>query len=145
MKKDKLRFLAFGFFLSGLLLTVIQVSGLAGTKNAAETPVTVESTIESVESLTIKESAPKPELSSSSVDEEVRSSSQESEVLETDSSQEESVDSEAFVFVVQEGQPTSVVIDNLHVTGLIEDPEEVQAYIEDSNLANRIQFGSYEL
>lgn len=146
MKKDQLRFLALGFFLAAILLTVFQVSGLARTKNIDEKPAPVESSVESAESLVVKESESKPELSSSSEDEEeINASSQESESLESESSQEESVDSEAFVFVVQEGQPTSVVIENLHLTGLIEDPEEVQTYIEENNLANRMQFGLYEL
>lgn len=146
MKKDQLRFLALGFFLAAILLTVFQVSGLARTKNTDEKPMPVESSVESAESLVVKESESKPELSSSSEDEEeINTSSQESESLESESSQEESVDSDAFVFVVQEGQPTSVVIENLHLTGLIEEPEEVQAYIEENNLANRMQFGSYEL
>ena len=144
MKKDQLRFLALGFFLAAILLTVFQMSGLAGTKNADEKPVTVESSVESAESLVVKESDSKPELSLSN-EEEITPSSQEDELLESESSQEESVDSDAFVFVVQEGQPTSVVIENLHLTGLIEEPEEVQAYIEENNLANRMQFGSYEL
>lgn len=144
MKKDQLRFLALGFFLAAILLTVFQMSGLAGTKNADEKPVTVESSVESAESLVVKESDSKPELSLSN-EEEITPSSQEDESLESESSQEESVDSDAFVFVVQEGQPTSVVIENLHLTGLIEEPEEVQAYIEENNLANRMQFGSYEL
>ena len=146
MKKDQLRFLALGFFLAAILLTVFQVSGLARTKNTDEKPMPVESSVESAESLVVKESESKPELSSSSEDEEeINTSSQESESLESESYQEESVDSEAFVFVVQEGQPTSVVIENLHLTGLIEDPEEVQTYIEENNLANRMQFGLYEL
>lgn len=144
MKKDQLRFLALGFFLAAILLTVFQVSGLARTKNTDEKPMPVESSVESAESLVVKESESKPELSSSS-EEEITPSSQEDESLESESSQEESVDSDAFVFVVQEGQPTSVVIENLHLTGLIEEPEEVQAYIEENNLANRMQFGSYEL
>ena len=144
MKKDQLRFLALGFFLAAILLTVFQMSGLAGTKNADEKPVTVESSVESAESLVVKESDSKPELSLSN-EEEITPSSQEDELLESESSQEESVDSDAFVFVVQEGQPTSVVIENLHLTGLIEEPEEVQAYIEENNLANRMQFGSYVL
>lgn len=143
MKKDKLRFLALGFFLSGLILTVFQVTGISKSN---ETPdkVAVESSQQSesssVESVT--ESAEKPEQESQS---ESSQSSDVTESEESESSEEESSTSETLVFVVHEGQPSSVVIENLHATGLIEDTESFQTYLEETGLTNSIQYGSYEL
>lgn len=149
MKKDKLRFLALGFFLSALILSVFQLVGAAHTNQDADKAVLAESsrTVTQVESS--KESISKPEAETSSEDKnepnesiETPESSESSESSQTESDMD---NSQAFVFVVQEGQPSSVVIENLHMVGLIDNPEEVQTYIDESDLANSIQYGSYEL
>lgn len=143
MKKDKLRFLALGFFLSGLILMVVQVSGISKPEESPK-QATVESSVisESSSSKPVTETAKKPEPESES---ESSQSSDLPESEEPESSNEESRTSDTFVFVVHEGQPSSVVIENLYTTGLIEDTEAFQAYLEESELENSIQYGSYEL
>ena len=141
MKKDKLRFLALGFFLSGLTLTVVQVSGISkGDKSANEAAIESSLISESSSVESVAETAKKPEQESES-----RQSSDLAESVESESSSEESSTSHTFVFVVHEGQPSSVVIENLHTTGLIEDTEAFQALLKESELDNSIQYGSYEL
>lgn len=141
MKKDKLRFLALGFFLSGLILTIVQVSGISKL-DKSDNEAIIESSLISESSSTesVTEAAKKPEQESES-----NQSSDLTESKESENSSEESSTSDTFVFVVHEGQPSSVVIENLHTTGLIEDTEAFQAYLEESELNNSIQFGSYEL
>lgn len=132
MKKEKLRFLALGFFLSALVLTLFQLVVQAGTMNDAESSLAAESSVES-------------SISSSTKEAESSQVSVENESSESGNFQESPSNDDAFVFVVHEGQPSSVVIENLHTSGLIKNPEEAQSYLEEQNLMNSIQYGSYEL
>ncbi|MGP6146165.1 hypothetical protein [Jeotgalibaca sp. A122] len=141
MKKDKLRFLALGFFLSALIMTLFQLVGNVGTTKGTESAIAVESSIESSIS-SMKEA--RPGTVNNSEIESSQSSSQ-AESSESGNSQEESDERDSFEFIVNEGEPSSVVIENLYTIGLIEDPEEAQTYLEEHSLLNSIQYGTYEL
>lgn len=141
MKKDKLRFLALGFFLSALIMTLFQLVDNTGTTKDTESALAVESSIESSIS-PIKEKRPG---TVNNMEAESSQSSSQAESSESGNSQEKPDNSDSFEFIVDEGEPSSVVIENLYTMGLIDDPEEAQIYLEEHNLMNSIQYGSYEL
>lgn len=149
MKKEKLRFLALGFFLSGLILTIFQLSGFNEKTIQSDSLVKVESVKESekptnkVESNKKNESAASSESVASS--ESKTSKPESSESSESESKPTESKPNDKMVFVVQEGQPSSVVAEYLHASGLIDDVEAFQKVLEERGLSNSVQYGSYEL
>lgn len=148
MKKEKLRFLALGFFLSALILTVFQLANPAKATPADEAKVAAETSVESQKVSLSKESnsESKPKAKKNAKEEsESRQSDEIADAVDSESSASGSSENDTFMFMVHEGQPTSVVIENLHAADLIEDPAVVQEYIEAYDLSNMIQYGSYEL
>ncbi|AQS52993.1 hypothetical protein BW727_100600 [Jeotgalibaca dankookensis] len=137
MKKEKLRFLALGFFLSAIFLMAFQllqssgfnITNLSITENETTTELSIESTSESVAS-----------SSASSLSRPEESSKEESVSSDTDSKTDKPI-----LFTIKEGEPSLVIIENLHKADLIDDIDAAQAYLEKENLASRIPFGTYEL
>ncbi|MDE1549736.1 hypothetical protein [Jeotgalibaca caeni] len=156
MKKEELRFLALGFFISALLLAAFQLISPSPSASTAKEEVTekkddfqekyesllvehqqLEKSLESQEESTSTEGETESEVES-----EEKPESEETEVPDEEPS---SASPTSIVFLVHDGQPSSVVLQNLLEAGLISSLEAAEQYLTDQDLMTRIQVGSYEL
>lgn len=132
MNKDKLRFLALGFFIAAIILAIFQLTqdSLFITKSD-EVDYKQEYT-----SLSSKYDLLEQELhlvlSTESID-------------SKDSSESIQDSEESIIFIIKEGEPSSVVLENLLKEGLISDYEKAQTYLIENQKLTNIQYGAYNL
>lgn len=142
MNKDKLRFLALGFFLAALILAGFQFiqgtlfvtdSDKVDYKQKYESLSTEYDRLE--QDFKVLESKNKESSSALST----KSSGSENP------SESTSATSESIIFIIKEGEPSSVVLENLIQEGLITDYEQAQTYLIENQKLTSIQYGSYTL
>lgn len=162
MIKDRLRFLALGFFISALFLSAYEVL-MPSSKAEVNNGQHAESTNDDINYKEQYESllSEYEKLQATHVDEETNHSSETSDEAESDQAtdsttiedssnsdnveEEQTVNNDVVIFTIDEGQPSSVVLQNLLNAGLIDDIESAQNYLEENNLTSKLQYGNYEL
>lgn len=150
MNKQRLRFLSIGFLLSALILSGFQLFyPMDSQVEKADTTVTVgsdgykekyESLLVEVELLkkTVDSTESEPTADASVTDSTAASATSQSVAASTPTNT-------TTKFVILEGQPTSVVIDNLVNAGIITDRAVFEQYLTDRNLLYKINYGEYDL
>ena len=136
MTKLKLRFLALGFFAAALILAgfqLVDMPFLPELKND-----TTDGYKEKYESISV-------EFENYKLDQESIASTKESSSskISIDSSSE--VEAVPSVFKIKEGEPSSVVLQNLVDAKLINDYEKAQNYLIEKGQLTNIQYGTYAL
>lgn len=116
-------------------------------------------TLESVEVVSAEEEATteggeNEEDNEESNDEDKEETETESDASQTEEETEEPVDAEeeeaeetvkTYTVVVKEGQPSSVIANQLEEFGLIEDRHAFNSYLEESDYYKRVRAGSYKV
>ncbi|UJF14892.1 hypothetical protein LZ578_07680 [Jeotgalibaca sp. MA1X17-3] len=137
MNKDKLRFLALGFFVAALILASFQF--IQGSLFVTESDkVDYKQKYESLSTENEQLQQDVKTLESNSVQ---STESTDSE----DPSESTNGTSESIIFIIKEGEPSSVVLENLIQEGLITDYELAQTYLIENQKLTSIQYGSYTL
>lgn len=155
MKKERLRFLALGFFIAALILSAFQLvfpaDQMSDAENVAQGSDDYQEKYENLlveyNQLFVKVSSDenKTEESHSAELRSEGSSAESSEMTEVVENTSQNSSGTPIVFLVHEGQPSSTVLQNLLQAGLIESVESAEAYLAEQNLLTAIQFGSYTL
>ncbi|AZP05256.1 hypothetical protein [Jeotgalibaca ciconiae] len=161
MTKDRLRFLALGFFFSALLLSAYNLfaSPVAAQKEGSEETDTSNMVDyqNKYEELLVEHELLKKEMQSKHSETTLSEESSDNEELESVNEETESTTSESeaaeddlqsdnqIVFLIHEGQPSSVVLQNLVEAGLIDSVEDAENYLQDNDLTSKLQYGSYDL
>lgn len=149
MNKQRLRFLSIGFLLSALILSGFQLFyPVNSPAENADTAANVASDgyKEKYESLLVEVELQKKAAESAAA---TSSDTSLAESVPAAASQptaaSESNAGTTVKFVIVQGQPTSVVIDNLVSAGLIADRAVFEQYLTEHNLLYKINYGEYEL
>lgn len=164
LNKERLRFLALGFFCSAVILAAFQLlfppASVEDTTTNNALVKTVETIQQENESLIQENEQLLEQIAALENEDDTHTSPIESEtdIDSNDSSigQPESIDTEnetsedvispnAIVFLIHEGQASSTVLENLYQAGIIEDVELAETYLQNNGLMTRIQYGSYTL
>jgi hypothetical protein len=150
MNKQRLRFLSIGFLLSALILSGFQLFyPMDSPAENADTTANVASDgyKEKYESLLVEVELQKKAAESAAVtssDTSLAESVPEATASQAVATSESSAGT-MVKFVIAQGQPTSVVIDNLVSAGLIADRAVFEQYLTEHNLLYKINYGEYEL
>ncbi|WP_161878858.1 endolytic transglycosylase MltG [Alkalibacterium sp. MB6] len=150
MSKKNIRLMALGFFLSGLLLLMLTALPFSNEQSDNEqTAEAIESELHYLEEKLVSLELENEELMKAleateggSIEEE----EPEVEVeVEAEVDEEEEVEDtvQTYTVVVQEGQPSSVVANQLEEFGLIEDRHAFNTYLEESDFYKRVRAGRY--
>lgn len=138
MNKDKLRFLAIGFLLAALILAGFQLFGSPFVAESHQNEYK-----EKYESISTEYKRLEQENKMIESKKETPSFSLSAE--SNDSTESTSGKSESIIFIIKEGEPSSVVLDNLVKEKLIDNYEQAQTYLIDRQQLTSIQYGSYNL
>ncbi|WP_028273697.1 hypothetical protein [Atopococcus tabaci] len=154
MKLDKtaLRFLALGFFVSAILLSVYGVLSPGSSLSAEEQSYKVRYEELVAETNSSSDSASVAEQPADSSNEPVEST-EDSSADVTDSSEdvqeepekENNTDAISTVIVIEQGDPSSFASTQLQNQGIVESAIEFNNFLENNNYTGSLRPGSYEV
>lgn len=141
LKKQELRYLSIGFFISAIILNGYQLMGFSNNNAPIATPPQEEVAMDTAVS---SEEIGETDSTVPAETEETEDTSNEDSTEES-ATEEEALEPTTLTIVVNEGDPSSVVADQLAAEGFIDNALEFDTYLENQDVATKIRPGSYDV